>query len=66
MAFVVAPGLTAPALLAALRERVDAIFIPRPLVLLEALPRNSTGKLPREALLALAREHLKKRPGHDR
>jgi len=66
MAFVVAPGLAAPALLAALRERIDAIFIPRPLVLLEALPRNSTGKLPREALLALAREHLRKRPGHER
>jgi acyl-coenzyme A synthetase/AMP-(fatty) acid ligase len=64
MAFVVAPGLAAPALLAALRERIDAIFIPRPLVLLEALPRNSTGKLPREALLALARAHLRKRPGH--
>jgi acyl-coenzyme A synthetase/AMP-(fatty) acid ligase len=63
-AFVVAPGLAAPALLAALRERIDAIFIPRPLVLVEALPRNSTGKLPREALLALAQEHLRKRPAH--
>ncbi|MEO8389286.1 MAG: AMP-binding protein [Polaromonas sp.] len=62
MAFVVAPGLTAPTLLAALRERVDAIFIPRPLVLLDALPRNSTGKLPRDMLAALAREHLQKRP----
>ncbi len=64
MAFVVAPGLAAPALLAALRERIDAIFIPRPLVLVEALPRNSTGKLPREALQALAREHLRKKPSH--
>ena len=64
MAFVVAPGLAAPALLAALRERIDAIFIPRPLVLVEALPRNSTGKLPREALLALAQQHLRKRPSH--
>jgi acyl-coenzyme A synthetase/AMP-(fatty) acid ligase len=64
MAFVVAPGLAAPALLAALRERIDAIFIPRPLVLVEALPRNSTGKLPREALQALAREHLRKIPSH--
>jgi acyl-coenzyme A synthetase/AMP-(fatty) acid ligase len=61
---VVAPGLAAPALLAALRERIDAIFIPRPLVLVEALPRNSTGKLPREALQALAREHLRKKPSH--
>jgi acyl-coenzyme A synthetase/AMP-(fatty) acid ligase len=52
--------MTAPALLAALRERIDAVFIPRPLVLLESLPRNSTGKLPRETLQALAREHRKK------
>ncbi len=57
MAFVVAPGMTRAALLAGLRERIDAIFLPRPVVLLETLPRNSTGKLPREALQALAREH---------
>lgn len=64
MAFAVAPGMTATALLAALRERVDANFIPRPLVLLEALPRNSTGKLPRDTLLALAREHQRKGTAH--
>ncbi len=54
-AFAVAPGMTAPALLAALRKRIDAVFIPRPLVLLDKLPRNSTGKLPRQALAELAR-----------
>ena len=57
MAFAVAPGLSAAALLVALRERIDAVFIPRPLVLLAALPRSSTGKLPRDALLALASAH---------
>jgi acyl-coenzyme A synthetase/AMP-(fatty) acid ligase len=65
-AFAVAPGLPAASLLAALRERIDAIFMPRPLVFLEALPRNSTGKLPREALVLLAREHQRKRPAHAR
>ena len=64
MAFVVAPGMQAAALLAALRERIDAIFIPRPIVLLDALPRNSTGKLPRDTLLALAQEHQRKGGGH--
>ena len=64
MAFVVAPGMDKAALLAALRERVDAIFLPRPIVLLDALPRNSNGKLPREALQALAREHERKGPPH--
>jgi acyl-coenzyme A synthetase/AMP-(fatty) acid ligase len=64
MAFAVAPGMKAAAILAALRERVDAIFLPRPLVLLDSLPRNSTGKLPREALQSLAREHARKGPSH--
>jgi acyl-coenzyme A synthetase/AMP-(fatty) acid ligase len=64
MAFVVAPGMQASAVLTALRERIDAIFLPRPLVLLEALPRNSTGKLPREALQALAQDHGNKGAMH--
>lgn len=49
-ACVVAPGLDAKTLLKALRERIDPVFLPRPLLFVEALPRNSTGKLPREAL----------------
>jgi acyl-coenzyme A synthetase/AMP-(fatty) acid ligase len=44
-------------LLARLRERVDPVFLPRPLVLVDRLPRSLAGKLPREALRALAREH---------
>ncbi len=60
MAFVVAPGMAAATLLTALRERIDAIFMPRPIVLLDALPRNSTGKLPRDTLAALARAHQPK------
>ena len=54
-AFVVAPGLTREELLVRLRQRIDAAFLPRPLVLLERLPRAPSGKLPREALRALAR-----------
>lgn len=60
MAFAVAPGMTAATLLTALRDRIDAIFIPRPLMLLDCLPRNSTGKLPRGTLVALAQEHQRK------
>lgn len=52
-AVVVAPGVTASALLAALREHLDPVFLPRPLLLVDALPRNSTGKLPRAALQTL-------------
>ncbi len=54
MAFVVAPGRTEEEILAALRAQIDPAFLPRPLVRVERLPRNDTGKLPREALLALA------------
>ena len=49
-AYVVAPGLTSESLLSALRQRIDAAFLPRPLHLVDALPRNATGKLPRQAL----------------
>jgi acyl-coenzyme A synthetase/AMP-(fatty) acid ligase len=52
-AAVVAPGLSAPAILAALRRHIDPAFLPRPLVFVDALPRNALGKLPREALLRL-------------
>lgn len=52
-AFVVAPGLDSRQLLAALRPRLDAIFLPRPLFFVDALPRNTTGKLPRQELQAL-------------
>jgi acyl-coenzyme A synthetase/AMP-(fatty) acid ligase len=57
-AYVVAPGLTREDVLEALRERIDAAFLPRPLRLVDALPRNATGKLPREALSALAAERI--------
>jgi acyl-coenzyme A synthetase/AMP-(fatty) acid ligase len=50
MAFVVAPGLTSEAIMSALRERIDPAFLPRPLCLVEALPRTETGKLPRRAV----------------
>jgi acyl-coenzyme A synthetase/AMP-(fatty) acid ligase len=39
--------------LSALRKRIDAAFLPRPLYFVDALPRNDTGKLPREALRRL-------------
>jgi acyl-coenzyme A synthetase/AMP-(fatty) acid ligase len=53
-ACVVAPGLDAAQLLAALRERIDPAFLPRPLLFVARLPRNATGKLPQEALRSLA------------
>lgn len=52
-ALVVAPTLDEAAILDALRHAIDPVFLPRPLRLVPALPRNETGKLPRAALLAL-------------
>jgi len=49
-AFVVAPGLASETIMAALRQRIDPAFLPRPLCFVESLPRNETGKLPRVAL----------------
>lgn len=51
-ALVVAPGLDAETVRRELARYVDPVFLPRPLVLVDALPRNEVGKLPRERLLA--------------
>jgi acyl-coenzyme A synthetase/AMP-(fatty) acid ligase len=57
-AFVVAPELNMTQLQAALRARIDPVFMPRPLVRVDVLPRNSTGKLTRATIQALAKAHL--------
>lgn len=54
-ALVVAPGLSAAAIVDALRHDVDPVFLPRPLKLVETLPRSETGKLPRAALFEMMR-----------
>ena len=56
IACVVAPGKTVEEIQQALRTRIDPVFLPRPLLLVPRLPRNDTGKLPREALLKLAEQ----------
>ena len=52
-ALAVAPSLDEHIILDALRTAIDPVFLPRPLRLVAALPRNETGKLPRSALLEL-------------
>ncbi|MEO6799804.1 MAG: AMP-binding protein [Rhodanobacter sp.] len=56
-ALAVAPGLDEHAILHAMRKAIDPLFLPRPLKLVNALPRNDTGKLPRAALLELLHRH---------
>lgn len=64
MALVVAPGKTQEDIQHALRRRLNPVFLPRPLLLLPRLPRNETGKLPREALRQLM-ERWKDESSHD-
>ena len=60
-ALVVAPDLEKKEILTALAERINPVFLPRPLYKVESLPRNAMGKLPREALSELL-EQLRKSP----
>ncbi len=53
VAVVVAPGTEATAILAALRTRIDPVFLPRRIVHVDRLPRNELGKLPVAALQTL-------------
>jgi acyl-coenzyme A synthetase/AMP-(fatty) acid ligase len=60
LAFVVAPGMRSEDIMTALRNSVDAVFLPRPLYFVDALPRNTTGKLTRESLLQLKQQCAKR------
>jgi acyl-coenzyme A synthetase/AMP-(fatty) acid ligase len=51
-ALVVAPNLVRQELLEALRTEIDPVFLPRPLLLVDQLPRSASGKLPKDAVLA--------------
>jgi acyl-coenzyme A synthetase/AMP-(fatty) acid ligase len=57
-AVVVAPTLSAAQLTEHLRQRIDAVFLPRPLIFVERLPRNATGKLTQQELQQLAGVHV--------
>ena len=55
-ALVVAPSLTGAQIQQQLASGIDSAFLPRPLILVDALPRNELGKLPREQLLAMLKQ----------
>ncbi len=58
--FVVAPTLDSRSLMRALRDRIDPVFLPRPIIFIDALPRSKTGKLPQAALIALVEANAEK------
>ena len=55
VAFVVAPGETSDSILTTLRTKMAPVFLPRPIYLVDALPRNHTGKLVKEDAETLLR-----------
>jgi acyl-coenzyme A synthetase/AMP-(fatty) acid ligase len=55
-ALVVAPGCSARQIRERLAASVDPAFLPRPLRIVDSLPRNELGKLPRERLLEMLKK----------
>jgi acyl-CoA synthetase (AMP-forming)/AMP-acid ligase II len=58
VAFVVAPTLSAGEIIAALRQRLEAVFVPRRVVQVKSFPREGTGKLTVRALREFALAQL--------
>jgi len=58
VAFVVAPTLSAGDVIAALRQRLEPVFVPRRVVQVKAFPREGTGKLTVRALREFALAQL--------
>ena len=58
IAFVVAPGFEEKELRQKLAMYIDAVFLPRPLIIVPQLPYNELGKLPRTNLLKLLDQYL--------
>jgi acyl-coenzyme A synthetase/AMP-(fatty) acid ligase len=66
VAFVVAPGKTSASILSALRTKISPVFLPRPVYLIDSLPRNPTGKFVRKDAETLMRvqPNLARSPNH--
>lgn len=62
IAFVVAPARDLEAIRTELRGRIDPAFLPRRMYRVARLPRDPTGKLTRDSLMALARSLREDRP----
>ncbi|MDA8093106.1 MAG: AMP-binding protein [Betaproteobacteria bacterium] len=57
-AFIVAPGLRSQDIQAALLQKLDPVFLPRPIVFLDALPRDGNGKISASAMADLIARHI--------
>ncbi len=57
-AFVVAPGLCPNDIQSSLLQQLDPVFLPRPIVFLDALPRDGNGKIPASVMTELIAKHI--------
>ncbi len=64
MAFVKTNRLNARQVSAALTEKIDSVFIPRPLYIVDELPYNATGKLTRQALIEFSKQFKNDKAQH--
>ena len=51
IALVVAPQLSSQQIIQALYKVIDPVFLPRPVINIERLPRNATGKIKQQDIL---------------
>ncbi len=57
-AFVVAPKLQQHDIQSSLLRQLDPVFLPRPVVFLDALPRDDNGKIPASVMAELIAKHI--------
>jgi acyl-coenzyme A synthetase/AMP-(fatty) acid ligase len=55
-ALVVAPGLEPSDILGALKPQIEPVFVPRPVYMVAALPRQETGKMSKKMVMELFEE----------
>lgn len=58
VAFVVAPKMSSSDISSSLLPYLDSIFLPRPIIFLDALPRDGNGKISASAMSELIARHL--------
>ena len=60
-ALVVAPGMTEKKIREGLKKNIDPVFLPRPVCIVDSLPYNTMGKLPRNKILHTYADAIKDR-----
>ncbi|EQD32602.1 Acyl-coenzyme A synthetases/AMP-(fatty) acid ligases-like protein [mine drainage metagenome] len=57
-AFVVAPGRNPQDIQSSLLQKLDPVFLPRPIIFVDSLPRDGNGKIPASAMTELITRHM--------